>query len=60
MKYMTPLFVLLLIGCTDTPDPQSEREMMAKVTIEKNMDEAQKARAEYIALQKKRQADGTL
>jgi len=60
MKYLIPLFVFLFNGCVSTPTPQSEKETMAKAAIEENRDEANQARAEYIALQKKRKAEGTL
>jgi starvation-inducible outer membrane lipoprotein len=60
MKYLIPLFVFLFSGCVSGPTPQSEKETMAKAAIEENRDEANQARAEYIALQKKRKAEGTL
>jgi hypothetical protein len=61
MKYFISLILLFLTnGCTDTPTPQSQKEMKAQTTIEKNRNEAQQARKEYLALQKKRKAEGTL
>ncbi len=61
MRYLIlPIFILLLSGCTDTPAPQDEKEIQAKSAIEENMAEAHRAQAEYVALQRKRQREGTL
>ena len=61
MRYLIPLIVLFWAsGCTDAPTPQSQKETKAQAAIEKNIDEAQQAQEEYLALQKKRKAEGTL
>jgi hypothetical protein len=61
MKYLIPLIVLFFTnGCTDAPTPQAQKEIKAQAAIQKNIDEAQQAQDEYLALQKKRKAEGTL
>jgi hypothetical protein len=61
MRYLIlPIYLLFLSGCTDTPSPQDEKEILAQAAIDENMDEAQKARSEYLALQEKRRKEGTL
>ena len=61
MRYIIlPVYLLFLYGCSSAPTPQDEKEILAQAAIEENMDEAQKARSEYLALQEKRRRDGTL
>ncbi|MCB4759258.1 MAG: hypothetical protein LGB58_00795 [Sulfurovum sp.] len=51
------IFLLFLNGCVDTPVSQSEKSIIAKTVIRENKLEAEKARAEYIVLQKRRQKE---
>jgi len=51
---------IILIGCTNTPAPQDEKDIHAKSTIAQNINEAQKAQDEYLALQEKRRREGPL
>jgi len=61
MRYLILLASFIFInGCTDVPTPQDQKELLAQQTIEKNMNEAQKAKEEYLALQEKRRREGTL
>ena len=61
MRYFVPiLFILLFNGCSDTPTPQSEEEINAKQMIKRNISDAEKAKSEYLALQKKRQKESAL
>ncbi len=60
MRYILPIILLFLYGCTDKPTPQSDKEVQAKTTIEENIDNAQKAREEYLALQAKRAKEASL
>ena len=61
MRYLILLVSFIFFsGCTNTPTPQDEKEVLAQQTIEKNIDEAQKAKEEYLALQEKRRREGTL
>jgi hypothetical protein len=52
--------ILFFSGCTDTPTPQEEKEVLAQAAIQENMSEAKKARSEYLALQEKRRKEGAL
>jgi apolipoprotein N-acyltransferase len=52
--------VLLTAACTETPTPQEQKEVLAQATIKKNIDEAQKAKNEYLALQEKRRREGAI
>jgi hypothetical protein len=61
MKYYYLPFILLLIsGCTQTPTPQSKKEIEAKNMIQTNISEAEQAKHEYLTLQKKRQKETSL
>ena len=60
MKYLIPtLLIFLFNGCTDTPTPQSGKEIKAKEAIATNLSEAEKARSEYSALQEQRKKEST-
>jgi len=53
--------ILFLNGCgQDEPTPPSSQEADAKSAIETNLGDAQKAKSEYLALQRKRKAEGQL
>jgi len=54
------LFLIFMNGCTDTATPQSQKEIAAQTTIEKNRDDAHKAQQEYLALQRKRARENRL
>ena len=61
MKYAAPWICLLfLYGCTDAPTPQSNKELHTQEMIQHNISEAEKAKNEYLALQKKRQFETSL
>ena len=62
MKHIAmALFSFLFInGCTNTPSPQSQEEINAKRMIERNISDAEKAKNEYLALQRKRQKESSL
>lgn len=52
--FVLPLLFFFFSGCSSSPVPTSEKAVTAKHEIEKNISEAQKARMEYLALQRKR------
>jgi hypothetical protein len=54
------LCTLLFTACSETPTPQDQKEVLAQATIKKNMNEAQKAKDEYLALQEKRRREGAI
>jgi NADH:ubiquinone oxidoreductase subunit B-like Fe-S oxidoreductase len=48
------LILLMISGCMETPELSSSKEMTAQDQIKSNKTEAQKAKDEYISLQKQR------
>ncbi len=59
--FISLLGILFLGGChQDEPTPPSSQEANAKSAIETNLSDAQKAQNEYLALQRKRKAEGQL
>jgi apolipoprotein N-acyltransferase len=59
-QFILVLCSAFLTACTNTPTPQDQKEVLTLTTIEKNIDEAQKAQQEYLALQQKRRKEGAL
>ena len=51
------LILLMISGCMETPELSSSKEMTAQDQIKSNKTEAQKAKDEYIALQKQRKSE---
>jgi len=55
MRLLFISFILLLIsGCMKTPEFSSSKEVIAQDQIKSNKTEAEKAKEEYIELQKQR------
>ena len=52
--FYVSLVVVLIVGCTDTPELQTPKEVSAKKTISSNAQEAQEAQEAYLELQKTR------
>jgi len=48
------LILLFISGCMETPELSPSKEVIAKDQIKSNKTEAQKAKEEYIDLQKQR------
>lgn len=46
--------VLFTLGCTETPEVPSSKEVLAKEKIQFNKTEAQQAQDDYIKLQRQR------
>jgi len=51
------LTLFILSGCTNTPSPQSDKEIEAQKAIAANLSEAEQAKSEYLALQQKRRSE---
>ena len=52
--FVLPLLFFVFSGCSSSPVPTSQKAVKAKHEIEENISEAQNARMEYLALQRKR------
>ncbi len=48
------IILLLISGCMETPELSSSKEVVAQDQIKSNRTEAEKAKEEYIQLQKQR------
>jgi len=58
MRLLFISFILLFIsGCMETPEPSSSKEVIAQDQIKSNITEAEKAKEEYIELQKQRKSE---
>ncbi len=49
------LILLLATGCMESPKPSSSKESIAQDQIQSNKTEAEKAKEEYMKLQRQRQ-----
>jgi len=52
--FFISLILLFISGCMETPELSSSKEIIAQDQIQTNKNEAQKAKEEYIKLQKQR------
>ena len=46
--------ILFIVGCVETPEVSSSKEILAKEKIQSNKTEAQQAQDDYIKLQRQR------
>ena len=58
MRLLLLTFILLFIsGCMETPELSPSKEVIAQDQIKSNQTEAEKAKAEYMKLQKQRSSE---
>ena len=58
MRLLFIFFILLLVsGCMETPELSSSKEVIAQDQIKANQTEAEKAKEEYVKLQKQRSSE---
>ncbi len=58
MRLLLLTFILLFIsGCMETPELSPSKEVIAQDQIKTNQTEAEKAKEEYIKLQKQRNSE---
>jgi len=55
--FLLSVIFLLISGCGDTPAPHADKSAKTTQEIQNNISEAEKARKEYLALQRRRKED---